>query len=275
MKKITSPSLPVVLLVLLLTGAVFGHYISDWYADQELEQYRLARHHLRQILIGVENYYEKYQAVPYHPAGPDHALYLLKDYVEIENFVGLAGGRETVPPAWDDTEKTILNSGWYYWNTENAGIYQNRRILLASKSATQSYQTVLLGFRGGLTIGEVFNGHPGRSLLGNYFTSDGFFTASMPLFIQWEGKSVPDGVSGSSTSRDRKLLSIKADDGSIQINYHYREGRLTERTLKFGKYQISEAVQTDEFGRLTKVEIRPDNWQELWEDFLDQRLATQ
>ena len=48
-----------------------------------LPEARFARNNLAQLMVAIQAYHDEHGALPYHPAGPEYALYQLKGYMDV------------------------------------------------------------------------------------------------------------------------------------------------------------------------------------------------
>jgi hypothetical protein len=133
---------------------------------------RFARNNMRQLLIAMRNYHACFRVLPYHPDGPDHALFLLGGLVDEPCLAATpvqGSGRE---PRWDLRHGRVINCGWEYLNEKQGAAWDPSQIVLISKRIP-GWKTVFMGFKNELILMQDFDEYPGRSVLGAYYMSDG------------------------------------------------------------------------------------------------------
>jgi hypothetical protein len=222
--------------------------------DQRLDAQRtLVRYNLKLIQIALQEYFVEYKSLPFSPEGPAHALYKLKPYLDAECFDGDAKKPPEARAFWDDREKRLKNSDFFYVNEPSVKPDFARIVLMSRPGLTGEWVYVATGFR--ITSHEAKGAD--LRLLGSYQTSDVFLIVDFQLYHEWL-RTHPDSLSQSGSH-----VGVTPGGANISIDYQYEGNRLRKCIITTDKGVIEETVELDDLGRITKLSRKPDHWESL------------
>ena len=199
----------------------------------------ISRNTLKQLSIALHSYRERYGTLPYHKKGGSSALYLLKPFLK----------SNTVPQncfIWDDKNHEMLCPNLYYFNSPETDHHINSRVILAFNMPDDHWAK--LCFAPGLVISYEFSKPPGRSVLGNLLTQDGFIAVGKSEFEAWNSTLPKEG--GRSVNVGGKLRNIHFSD--CVVEYSYKSNQII-RTTTCDDTQEIDIAKLDSLGRIVAV----------------------
>ncbi|HVC92574.1 MAG TPA: hypothetical protein VND64_02740 [Pirellulales bacterium] len=231
---------------------------STWLA---IELHRKAvpsrRNQLRHILIAMQNYFDVHGSFPYHAGGSRNALFLLRPYLTVDEFVWDESLRK-----WDDFPVEYLN--------DKSGRRGSSQVILVSKPVGER-TSAFLGEADSTLFGHDFPMLPDDSLhrswetsfLGSFRTIDNFLVANEALFASWEQTHSGSGYGESWTMTSHGRMLTSASSGGLSIAYEYYGGSLVRCEVTTPTGVIKESVTTDHLGCIIELSREPENWQSL------------
>ena len=230
--------------------------------QRELEEQELfVRSHLRQIQLALQEYFFEHDSLPFSPEGPDHALYRLKPYIDADSFDGDLKKAPEARAFWDDKEKCLNNSDFFYLNEPSLKPDSIRVVLMSRPGLTGEWVYLGMGFG--------WTGHKAEladfRLLGSCDTPERFLVADFGLYQEWS-RTHPQSIIQSCT---HECISggpchlVQSAGGGVSIDYKYEGNRLTKCFVATDKGVIEETVELDDLGRIAKLSRKPDHWERL------------
>jgi hypothetical protein len=270
-------SLAALLVIGFLVALVCG--TARWYLTRPAtpgEVRWASRSHIRQILWAMRAYHDLHGSFPYSEQDADHAMYQLRDLVDVSVFDAAPRKKFTERACWDDVEKRVRNCDFDYPNQpgfQPAGS-SNRVIIMAKPSADPRFTCfAFLCLADGTATRHQFSAPPNSSVLGNWLWVEAdapnwlghelLFTEAQ-VFRDWVRTHGPSGGASYSISQDGKITRVGV--GGNTIDYKYEQGRLIRFTISTSRGQIEETITTDQLGRIIAITRQPDNWQSLLQD---------
>ena len=239
--------------VYILCSLLSKHDGKDSHLD------RIARKHLRQVIIALQAYHEKSGLLPYDSAGSDSALYLLRGSVCVSAFSSPSQA-SAAEPYWDQEHRRIANSAWSYLNPPASSHFRWRQIVVMSTEPTNC-GVIYLGCRGPQLFAKRMK--PCSALLGSFISTDNFILADERLFKEWSRLEPAGGILWSAT-KDGLLVEAVGSPQRLIYRYEYVGSQLVKRIVSFRSEEIQEHVLTDRCGRITQIARTPSDWETLW-----------
>jgi hypothetical protein len=243
--------------VLLVLALILPWLVANRFRSYRLhEQEFLVRSNLKLIQIALQEYFVEHKSLPFSPQGPDYALYKLKPYIGAECFEGDTKNLQEARAFWEDDEKRLRNSDFYYLNEPSVRPDFARFILMSRPGLTGEWAYLATGF--GIT------GHKAKgadlTLLGSCQTPDLFLIANFGLYQEWL-RTHPDSIAQSGGH-----VGMTPAGASISLDYRYEGDRLRKCFVRTDKGVIEETVELDYLGRIAKLSRQPDHWESLLGD---------
>src|SRR5260370_40190 len=198
------------------------------------EQRTFVRSNLKLIQIAMTESFVQYKGLPRSPEGPDQGIYKLKPYIDAECFDGDLKKSPEARAVWDEDEKRLKNSDFFYLNEPSVKPDFARIILISRPGLTRGWVYLATGFS--------ITGHSAAEfdlrLLGSCQTPDLFLIANYELYQDWL-RTHPDSLaqSGSNVGLIR--------GANVAIDYKFEGKRLKKRSVTTDKGVIEETVELD------------------------------
>ncbi len=136
----------VAIILLGLALMVLGPLASRIRDRRQDEQRDFVRSNLKLIQIALQEYFVQYKSLPFSPEGPDQVLYKLKPYIDAECFDGDPKKPPEARAFWDDREKRLKNSDFFYLNEPSVRPDFARIVLMSRPGLTGAWVYVATGF---------------------------------------------------------------------------------------------------------------------------------